>query len=228
MVKFPLVKAFSESIARNVLEMISDIGEVGLDSFISNGVLKDIPMISTAISLFQMGVSVRDKHYVRKLEQFIYEINIGIEDETKRREYIEKFNHDEKTREQELEYLLVVLDRYVGLDKPRFLARIFLAYLDKKISWGKVCQYAEVLDRFLPGDYEVLSSSNTYRTEKDENTDVLQRLIALGLVIEDIRKSKAISEGGTITIDPPAIMEQKERLYTRVEFGDVLVGIVEK
>lgn len=221
MTKNNLFISFRDSLAIDVIEFVADLS---MDA----GILKGIPFVGTAFEFYSIGNKVYHKHCLEKLCSFINAINSGrYSQEDKDRHYI-KFIENESYREQELEYLLILIERYIGLKKPQMLAQLYLAYLDREIDWFELTKYAEIVDRFLPGDYEALCLSDTYRTEKDRNTDTLQRLISLGLVIEEIRKSNVIQDGGTIMIDSPEIMEKKERQYKRTEFGDVLVKIIKK
>ena len=50
-----LAVALSGSLGENILDITSDLLEVGLDSIVEDGLLKDVPILSTAISLFKMG-----------------------------------------------------------------------------------------------------------------------------------------------------------------------------
>ena len=106
------------------------------------------------------------------------------------------------------------------------LSKLYLAYLDHAISWLDFTKYAEVIDRFLPNDFDTLKPAATFKTERDRETDSIQRLISLGLVIEDFRTLATQEENGTVWIDPPELREKKERNYTRTEFGSVLVRIL--
>lgn len=51
---------------------------------------------------------------------------------------------------------MILIDRYIGVEKPQQLAKLYLAYLDGVIDWNELTKYAEVVDRFLPGDSEFL------------------------------------------------------------------------
>ena len=104
------------------------------------------------------------------------------------------------------------------------LAKLYLAYLDDKINWIALTQYAEIVDRFLPGDCNILCANTHYKTENDEKTDCLQRLIALGLIIEEIRKPNIQFDSETLIIDDP--QRKKERSYIRTHFGNILVQII--
>lgn len=75
-------------------------------------------------------------------------------------------------------------------NKARRLAKIYEAYLDKEISWDDLRLFAETLDRFLPGDYEMLREKETFQTLRGRDAEVLLRLTGLGLLIEDIHRQQ--------------------------------------
>lgn len=115
----------------------------------------------------------------------------------------------------------MILKKYTNLRKAKFLSKIYLAFSRNKITWIEVCKYGETtIDRFLPGDYDMLKKSAEYSTLHDRETDAIQRLISLGLVIEEIRKSNFKHKEGTIIIDATENMERKKRNYVRTPRSD--------
>ena len=218
--------ALKDSINTEVGSIATNIAEVGLDSIIEDDMLKEIPILSTAVSLYKLGSSLRERHYLSKLSGFVSELNKGICDKDKQEYYKKRITEDITIRNKELEYILLLIDRYIQTEKAGMLAKLYLCYLDMNITWVDLTKYAEVIDRFLPGDYNMLQSASIYRTEHDEETDSIQRLIALGLVIEGFRTMATQEENGTVSIDPPELREKKERNYSRTEFGNILVKIL--
>ena len=148
-----LACSLSQSIGDNTVSILSDIAEVGLDSLLNDGLLKDIPFVSTAVSIYHIGHHVSELHHLKKLAVFIDEINNNIVDEGKRKEYILKLSSHSKKMNNELEYVLVLINRYLDYYKPRLLAKLYLSYLDKRISWVEFTEYSEVIDRLLYSDF---------------------------------------------------------------------------
>lgn len=215
-------KALCDSIKDETTSLTSELLEMGLDAFLDDGIFKDIPFVSTVVSLFQVGKSITERHNVRKLIAFINGINNGVPNEEKRQEYISKINENSKYREQQIEYLLILIDAYIDCDKPKLLAKIYLAYLDDKISWDELTLFAETIDRLLPGDVTFFVSSKA-RTLKVfvPVTPTLLRLSALGLYEECQTESVVPNTLGTISI--PAT---KTKNYNRTAFGNKLHAII--
>lgn len=161
---------------------------------------------------------------------FLKGINQGINDTTKRERYREKFQRNEKFRNQELEYLLVILDRYIDYDKPKLLAKLYLAYLDEDIPWKEFTMYASVIDRFLPDDYSTLNGfSDSITVHRCVGGEALLRLVALGLM-RDVTNMSPFekNENGNLglTFAELRSFNTVDKVYRRTEFGDKLVSIL--
>ena len=56
--------SMSQSITEECSELVSSIAEVTLDSVLEDGLLKDIPIIASAISIYKLGISLREWHEI--------------------------------------------------------------------------------------------------------------------------------------------------------------------
>ena len=65
--------AFGDSLKEDSVSCISDLAEVGLDAIFEDGMLKDIPILSTAVSLYKIGSSIKERHNLKKLILFLSE-----------------------------------------------------------------------------------------------------------------------------------------------------------
>ena len=217
--------AFGDSLKEESIACISELAEVGLDVIFEDGMLKDIPILSTAVSLYKIGSSIKERHNLKKLILFLNEINNSIVSERQRFEYQQKFQRNKSFRNQELEYILVVIDRYIGYDKAQMLACLYLAYLDGKIDWNLFAEYSEVIDRLLPSDFKCLFHFMCHggviiEKEKNVNLASVLRLLSVGLVEQ--QTGMAWTE-----FDNPN--KKKEDFdYYITDFGKVFVRIFEE
>ena len=129
-----------------------------------------------------------------------------------------------------MEYILILIDRYIGFDKPPMLAKLYLAYLNGEIIWEEFTMYAEVIDRFLLLDCRTLISDvTTFHTMRDSGSDVILRLVALGLLVEDrtitLTEAKKIIKGETKSASRMHSDSQK-KTYKRTDFGRKLANIL--
>ena len=221
--------AFGDSLKEESIACISDLAEVGLDAILNDGILKDIPIISTAVALYKIGNSLKERHNLRKLSIFLKEINNGIVDEEKRKEYQRKFQTNDKYRNREIEYLLVLIDRYISNDKPQLLAKLYMAYLDGIIIWEELTMYAEVIDRFLLLDCGTLISCDEKITvHRNIGGESVLRLVALGLMAETNEDSifETDNDNISVTLESMARFSSNDKSYRRTEFGEKLAVIL--
>lgn len=209
-------------------DYIGELPEFTLDMFLNNGTFRDFPLFSSISAVYRVGKSLGEFANYKKLIAFIEAINNGIVDEQKRSDYAYKIKTNERFRSKEMEYILVLIDRYVGIEKPKMLAKLYLAYLDDKIIWEEFAMFAEVVDRFLPMDYKMLLHDQI-TTIRNIGSEPLLRLMALGLMAEKYYSTPFVEHGGgiSITADSAKKMFQNERVYQRTEFGDKLVALLE-
>lgn len=221
MCKHSLSRSFRDSLAADITDGIGEFAEIGIDAMMEEGFLKEIPIVSTVISLYHIGNSIHDRHNIKKLAVFIEQLHRGCADEAALQKYRSKIASDEKKRDKELEYILILLDRYISYEKPQMLAKLYLAYLDSVITWKEFSMYAEVVDRFLPGDVQELEKGDQINLKQENVTDALLRLISYGL-ISDCMKSLVINNTvGSLTIPP-----QTEKNYKLTPFGQCFIKII--
>lgn len=225
-----LAISFGDSLTEEVSGLVGEYAELGLDALVEEGLLKDVPIVSTAVAVYKIGKSIHERHHVAKLVSFLNEINKGIVDEEHRLKYREKFRDNEKFRNQELEYILILVDRYISFDKPQMLAKLYLAYLDGEIIWDEFTMYAEVIDRFLLLDAgKLISSDGKTIVHRNIGDEYVLRLVALGLMTEITDTSPFVEDGnggygmtwGTLTKSVST-----DKIYKRTEFGDKLANIL--
>ena len=119
------------TICSDSLELISNIAEVGLDEILQNEFLKDIPVISSLVSIYKIGNNIHNAHLLKKYACFLDEFNRDSFENGSWNKYKQYF--EESNRKRDIEYLLILLERYIEEDKARRLAKIYEAYLDKEI-----------------------------------------------------------------------------------------------
>ena len=176
------------------------------------------------MSIYKIGNNIHSAHLLKKYACFLDEFNRDSFENGSRDKYKQYF--EESNRKRDIEYLLILLERFIETDKARRLAKIYEAYLDKGISWDDLRLFAETLDRFLPGDYEMLREKEAFQTLRGRETEVLLRLTGLGLLIEDIHRPQWRVLDEVLTIDDPDDIEREERIYRRTEFGNRMVSIL--
>jgi len=134
--------------------LIADLGEVALDSFLREGLAKDIPVVGSVFKLFYGGRTVRDILFVRKLARFVQ--SAPLIDAERREEFRKKLQADRHFAQRTSTHLVTVLDRLEELEKATLLARIFAAYVGGSIDQSQMRRLANILERALLVDLVAL------------------------------------------------------------------------
>lgn len=230
-----LSSALEQSITEESKNVASMIVQLGIDAIDKDGALQGIPIVGAVASVFKIGHNIIELHYLKKLAQFVFTLNFDVEDEKQRQYYISKLQSNKEQANKEVEYILVLLGRYIQYSKADMLAKLYLAYLRKEITWDTFAVFSEVIDRLLPGDYEVLKKlCGKQPIQNGINGEAFLRLSAVGMVYEYQNNSPfdVVSSGDNQYIFMGSgSMERtmnNERVYKRTSSGDELVRIIEK
>lgn len=161
--------SLSKSINEEALSSLSGIAEVGLDSIFEEGFLKDIPILATVASVYRIGKSVRERHHLKNFAIFLDELNTVDDSPEFQDRYKQYFSSGD--RDKEIEYLIIILDRFAESEKAVFLARLYAGYINRHLGWDDFRMYANIIDRILPGDYEMLKSQRYFSLNRFLPTD---------------------------------------------------------
>lgn len=113
-------------IAKNCGVVSMDYLEMGIDSFLDEGILKEIPIVKTIYAAIKFPVSLHSAYSMKKLIYFCYYMK-DIAD-MERVKYVNKAIYKDKYFGEKL---LLTIDKIDDLDKTRMLANIFRGYAHK-------------------------------------------------------------------------------------------------
>ncbi|MDP1615528.1 MAG: hypothetical protein Q8L68_07000, partial [Methylococcales bacterium] len=141
-----------------------DIAEIGLDSILNTGVLEELPIFKTIISLTKTGLMIRDRIFIKKILLFLNEFDKISND--KKEEVIKNIKTDSDYAEKVGETVIVLLEQFDETEKACLLARLFSAYVRKIIAPEEFSRYSTGVNRVLLRDIKDLLSY--YKGEKEE------------------------------------------------------------
>lgn len=179
-----LAEDFERSLFNNSKEILEEYIEVGIDSFINDGILKDIPIVNTIVAVLKVGKNVHDRNLLRQTLTFIKEFNSGNISKDKLVAYKSTIENNPKKCEEELGRVLILLNNYIDTEKSIMLARLYRNYVIQEIDWYEFCEYSEIVNRIYIQDIDILK-----KIYEGENIDKfrkenyrLDRLSSLGLI----------------------------------------------
>lgn len=122
------------------LSVLGDLGEVAIDAVMDDGVLRDVPILSTVVGVGKCIRNVSDVLFAKKLIVFLYGLKDA--DAQQREEAIAKWESDAKYRIRVGETLLNMVHRCDDTQKARWLSQLFCELVLKK-GWGDMFMRAE-------------------------------------------------------------------------------------
>ena len=177
-----LTEDFSKSLFCNITDITQDYSEIGIDIFIENDLIKEIPIIKTLVNIFKIGKNIRDKNL---LKQFMQELKKNNIEEEKLKKYKDEIENDRKKREEELERVLWLLNSFIDKEKSIMLSRFFKEYVRQTITWDEFCEYSEIINRLFIQDIKILREIylKEFRDTTNRN-DIyrVERLNSLGII----------------------------------------------
>lgn len=122
-----------------------DFLEIGVDSVLNDGLLKDIPIINTVQSIAKLGLNIRDRLFLKKIIHFLYnakDISADL-----RKETIDKINNSKKYKTAVGEKLLFIIDRADEIEKAEYNARLFSYLLKGTIDYDDFIRASEAINK---------------------------------------------------------------------------------
>ena len=203
---------------------LKEIVDSDLPALIDGSMFAGIPILSAIIVSFKIGKSVRETSHMRKTARFLLEVAAG-KDSGQLQKYIERISEEKDFAEKEIEFIILILDRYFEEEKASLLGKLYSAFLGKKIEWKQFKSFAASLDTIFLEDVDLLKQ-HTLTTYENGGIDMdsIARLQSVGFIIEKPQDSKMVVSQG----QQPYIERNGFRHYVATYSGQLFCNIVEK
>ncbi len=198
----------SKSLAISGLGSIAtDLGEVALDSFLIDGIAKDIPILGSLVGLYKSGVNIKEYIFRKKIEGLINNISKISADELS--SFNAQFDNEPDYRVRVAEHLTIIIDRLDDLEKTKLLAKAFSGFVKSKINFEQFRRIARAIERCMIED---LKEVHNFERANDAHSEITYELAASGLIqLVQLPLTASTEAGGT---------------YKITEFGELFVQIV--
>ena len=149
----PIDKSLRETITKSDLAtVITDLGEIGVDSLLDDGVLKDIPILGSVLKIGKTFGTVRDYYLAKKILAFLNELSDLPQIE--RDKLISKLENDKKYESSVGGQLLELLSRIDEESKPTLIAKAFKLYVQEEINYMELQRVTYAIERFQVCDID--------------------------------------------------------------------------
>ncbi len=119
----PLKKLLND----NLGDSVKEIFEIGIDSLFDNELVENVPIVNTICGLFNLGKSIGERFFIKKLVRFL-ECSDSI-DQDEIIKFFDKYK-DEDIQER----LIMIIDKIDEIEKARVISNLFRAVVGREIS----------------------------------------------------------------------------------------------
>jgi hypothetical protein len=171
-----LVKSIIAS--EHLSSIVRELTEVGADTMVKEGLLRDIPFVNFLHSSYQVGLALKQQLFTKKIQNFLEELsNVSYEERLK---FVEWMDQNPKQEGEYGETLLLLIDRADSLKKPSILGRILKHYILENISYEDAMRLSFIVDRVYMSDLNYLTS---FTSGIQSNPNIAASLQSAGLLI---------------------------------------------
>ena len=139
---------------RHLLEAALTNVEVAVDAITSNEAIAAIPVIGTAFKIVKGLDDLRSRAFAAKLASFVAEPSLS--SAAAKAAIARKISESPEDARRVGETLFLVLDRFIDMNKPVILAKLFVAHLGGQISATDLQRLAQAIDIAFAGDLQAL------------------------------------------------------------------------
>lgn len=151
-----LIKSVSQELIEPTLDVAQDYAELGIEELIDSPIIEHVPIVKAVVALCKTGIAIRERHFVKKLLAFLHEFQSGGCQTPRAAEFRKRLQSDETFRNKVVEHLLVIIDRFVTVEKANILGHLFRAHVDGLFDWDGFMGASIALDLLQPDGITVL------------------------------------------------------------------------
>lgn len=171
-----LTSAISKEILNTSIDTSIDYAELTIDEILTDDALKEIPIIKTLVSIAKIGISIKEKFFIKKLLSFLRELHSNSINEDKLAAFQSKFENEPKFRAKVTEQIMVYNDAFLNIEKAKVLAKLFKAYIEGKFDWEYFNYLSVCLNNAHPKAFKFLESLSHNNFKIPEDPDERKKL----------------------------------------------------
>lgn len=197
-----LTEDFEKSLFSDTKDVLGDYIEIGIDSFINDGILKDIPIVNTIVAVLKAGKNIHDRNLLKQTLTFIDEFNKNNISEELFNSYKNQIENDSRKCEEELGRVLLLLNNFIDKEKSIMLSKLYKAYVKQEITWNEFCEYSEIINRLFIQDFSFLKDIYLGRVNDTTNRNDIyrvERLNSLGIIGMSFKSSRISTINGVMS-----------------------------
>jgi len=171
-----LTSQISEEIVKTSLDIGIDYAELAFDEILNDGVLNEIPLVKSLISIAKIGINIKEKFFIKKLLTFLREFHSQNINNEKLDTFKTKFAEDSKFRANITEQIMIFNDAFLNIEKSKILAKLFKSYIEGYFDWNYFNYLSVCLNNAHPKAFEFLERLSKNNFEIPEDPDERKKL----------------------------------------------------
>ena len=175
-------------IADSFMDVGIEMSEAILDSFLTDGVFKEIPILNIIISGFKAGKQYKDVLYMKKLAAFIFGF-VALPKRTDKK--VSRAIEDADRRKDLGESILLIIDRVDSVKKADLSGRVFALLKNGDIESSTFLRLCHMIDKTYYDDLLFLKKFKDVDMVLTSFNDILEDTI-----LEELFSSGWLSEVG--------------------------------
>lgn len=149
-----------------------DLTELGIDSLLNEGIIRDIPVISSLVNLAKFGANIHDKLFIKKILSFL----VGLKDISSddRKKIINEIDNSKKYRIKVGEKLFYIIDSCQDHENSEKISLIFKAFLENKINYKEFLECSNILEKITDENFKwFIKNGQRYRIGIEEASSLV-------------------------------------------------------
>lgn len=151
--------AVEDGLVKPTFDLVQDFAELSIDSFLDNGIIKEIPIVKSIVGLTKSALAIREIFLAKKLLTFFKQFHNGKVNKEKIDNFLAKFRDDSSYRNSVVEQIMVLNDRFISVEKSKVLANLLQAHVNGKFEWTDFSELSECLDALHVRSFKILDDS---------------------------------------------------------------------
>ena len=178
-----IIPSFKESLFEEMGDSIAELGELGIDSILDDGIFKELPIVNLLIGIKNTAQNIHDRNLLKQTLEFIKEFNAGNINEEKVQKYKEMLEDSNKA-EKELGRVIIILNNTIETEKTKMIANLYRNFINGNINWEEFCEFSEIVRMLFLKDVLYLRKIYTGQIRDTSNCVLypIDRLTSLGLI----------------------------------------------
>lgn len=153
------IQSLEEAISHpSVIDITKDYIELGLDAFIRNGAIEEIPLVKTVVGIYGFVGKVDETLFAKKISQLLYAVS-DVPD-PQRLKVIKEINDSKKYASDVGSKLIEILHRVDSDKKPLLIGNLFRAVLVSQLSYDDFLRLCHVINITYFDDLHWITENN--------------------------------------------------------------------